>query len=109
MEREDIKGKGQYQKIGGGSLRLRGRIIKPNQKFWEFPEYIPTAFKDCIKELDMTNVIKEKVDETIISAKKEYHKKHRGGGVYDIFDENDKKINDGALKKAEAIEMIEQL
>ena len=109
MERVDKKGKIFYQKLGGGSLRLHNRIIKPNQKFWEFPENIPKAFLDCIKELDTTNIIEEKEEKTIISDKKKYHKKHRGGGWYDIFDENDKKMNDGALKKAEAIEMIEHL
>jgi hypothetical protein len=109
MERVDKKGKIFYQKLGGGSLRLHNRIIKPNQKFWEFPENIPKAFLDCIKELDATNVIEEKEGKGSISEKKEYHKVHKGGGWYDILDENDKKMNDGALKKVDAEEMLKQL
>lgn len=109
MKRTDNKGKIYYKNIGG-SFRLPNRIIKPKQKFYAFKEEIPTAFKDSIIVLDSTNVVKEKEkDEKVISAKMKYTKKHRGGGWYDIFDENGKQINEKALKKENAEEMLKEL
>lgn len=42
----------RYQKLGGGSLRMLNRIIKPNQIFSAYPEEIPEAFNRWIKPLD---------------------------------------------------------
>lgn len=54
----------RYQKIGGGSARLkldgRKQIIKPNQKFEAYPEEIPEAFKDTLILLEGQIVVKQK-------------------------------------------------
>jgi len=41
-----------YRKLGGGSLRFQGRIIKPNERFQACPEDIPEAFKDLLQCID---------------------------------------------------------
>jgi len=41
-----------YRKLGGGSLRFQGRIIKPNERFQSYPEDIPEAFKDLLQCID---------------------------------------------------------
>ena len=94
-----------YQKIGGGSLRLKNKIIKPGEKFWEYPGNIPESFKDRLIILDESKKAKPK----IVSEKRKYYKKHIGGGRYDIFDENGKKINEESLKKVEADKILENL
>lgn len=41
-----------WQKIGRGSLRMFGRIIKPGERFEAYPNEIPEAFRDVIRCLD---------------------------------------------------------
>ena len=44
----------QFKKIGGGSLRLNGRIIKPNEIFTAKKEEIPTSLRNVIIPLGTT-------------------------------------------------------
>lgn len=46
----------KWKKIGGGSLRLGNRIIKPNQVFFADPGDIPAAFMNLVVLLDNAEV-----------------------------------------------------
>lgn len=89
-----------YQKIGGGSLHLPNRIIKPNQKFRAYPEEIPTAFKDLVVVVNKDEAeAAERVEE---DPKLEYFLKDKGGGWYDIVNSSGKVQNEKSLRKEEA-------
>jgi len=44
----------QFKKIGGGSLRLNGKIIKPNEVFTAKKEEIPASLRNVIIPLGTT-------------------------------------------------------
>jgi len=44
----------QFKKIGGGSLRLNGKIIKPNEVFTAKKEEIPASLRNVIVPLGTT-------------------------------------------------------
>ncbi len=41
-----------WKKVGGGSLRFKKKIIKPNERFQAYPHEIPAVFRDQIIPLD---------------------------------------------------------
>lgn len=109
---KDNEGREHFQKIGGGSLRLPGRIIKPNQKFWAFPHELPANARDVIISLGTGEPLKkvEKEAPVVEEVKAhEYTLKHRSGGYYWIVDSNGKVVGEEALKKDEAQALIDQL
>ena len=104
-------GKLQWRKIGGGSLRLFGRIIKPNERFFAFTDEIPPSFRSSVVCLDE---VKMKQQETQTREKLEkpeelYTLKHKGGGKWDIVDEEGKALNEAPLSKARAAELLSAL
>ena len=103
--------KRQYQKIGGGSLRLTtGKIIKPNQKFWATKSQIPKNAFDLIIPVDGLPVETSPEEEVVDAVDQVYTVKSRGtGGWYDIVDQNDKVVNEKALKKDDAEQLIKEL
>lgn len=112
MERK--KEKVRFQKLGGGSFRLPGRIIKPNQFFWAYPEEIPQAFRDSVKPVDDKLVFEGKSEKQEIaqteSVEPHYYKHHKGGGVFDIYREGDDKLMSSGIKgKEEADRILDQL
>ena len=96
-----------YRKIGGGSLRLPGRLIKPNQEFWAHPSELPKSSKDVVLPLDEEASVPEKA--SIPVKKVEYTLKHRSGGFYHVYDANGKQLTEEAVKKDEAEEYIKSL
>jgi len=46
------QGKTRFKKLGGGTLRFGGKIIKPGQVFTAFPNEIPKSFRDLVIALD---------------------------------------------------------
>jgi hypothetical protein len=42
----------RWKKLGGGSLRLKNRIIKPGQVFFATPAEISRGFRDVVVPLD---------------------------------------------------------
>jgi len=103
----------KFKKIGGGSLRFQGKIIKPNQEFWADPIDIPETFRDIVIPVDPLGLEKKK--ETVEEVKEGessvvYSLKHRGGGWFDVINsETGKVINEKALPKGEAEKLIESL
>lgn len=97
-----------YRKVGGGSLRLPNKIIKPGEKFRARPEDIPRAFRDlCIP---MENV-KEAPVKKIEVVESVYKLQPRGTNKqwWDVVDANGKVMNEKAMKKDIAEKLISDL
>lgn len=118
MERTQESNTGviQWRKLGGGSfvatINGRAKIIKPNETFFARPDEIPTSFKDLIVPVDPTELsvkqVEEKVEVEKATAPK-FELRHRGGGWWNVVDEDGKIFNEKALKREEAEELLESL
>ena len=110
MERTNKPASGtiRWQKIGGGSFRLKNRIIKPNQKFSATEDEIPQAFRDVVVRLGDVPAAAE--TPPIKAVDSSYTLKARGkGGWYDVVNSSGKVLNEKALKKEVAEKLIEDL
>ncbi|HUU87154.1 MAG TPA: hypothetical protein VMX17_05300 [Candidatus Glassbacteria bacterium] len=118
------EGKFRFRKIGGGSLRFKNRIIKPNQMFKAFPDDIPVAFRDTVISVDKNVVWKkvqeekkqEKIQEKALPplvdiAKPIYTVQPHGKSLFlfDVFDGNGKLLNEKSLKKEVADQFVVDL
>lgn len=106
-----------WKKIGGGSLRLKKRIIKPGEVFKAFPEEIPPGFRsmvipigkdaEILKEQEQTQ---ESIPANIPGNKQKYvviesEKK----GWFNVVDVNKKVLNEKGLRKDDAESLVEAL
>lgn len=104
----------RFQKMGGGSFRgtIQGRyrIIKPGEVFLARLDEIPEKFRDTIIPVDGENykTVKEQI-EAEKPVPVEYTLKHRGGGWFNVLDKNGKQVNEKALKREAAKELISSL
>jgi len=96
----------RWKKTGGGSFRMKNRIIKPGQVFSARLSEIPDAFRHIIIPLDK---LPEDVDDTLKSIDNEYSIQHRSGKWYDVVDGNKKVINEKAMSREKALELIKSL
>ena len=112
-EKENVRIKPRWKKTGKGTLRLFGRIIKPNETFQAYPEEIPDSFKDCLRCLDEEALkedierVEEEVEITpvydIIAVEGKPH-------FFDVINTvSGKAINEAPLKKKEALSLKETL
>jgi hypothetical protein len=108
MERKK-EDRSEFVKHGGGSLRLPGRIIKPNQKFFAYDHEIPKGAWDLITRLSGTPTGPVPEDVPIKVKPPKYKLDHVGGGWYNILDSEGKIVNEKALKKEEANEHLAAL
>lgn len=92
----------------GGSFHFGGRIIKPNQTFEADREDIPDAFMDTLIPLDNIPEVVDVSKQPAIT-KDNFNLHHRGGGWYDVVDKDGKAINEKAMKRDEAQELLENL
>ena len=93
-------------KTDGNYFRLSNRkIIKKGQKFQAALSEIPEAFRDTIKPADGKDIVEDVIP--VLEAK--YYVKHRAGAWWNVFDENDKQVNEKALRKEDAEELLETL
>jgi len=62
----------RFRKMGGGSLRYNGKIIKPREVFEAYPDEIPSVFMDVIVPLDelKDEPFKPKVEQTEYKVEK---------------------------------------
>ncbi len=99
----------RWRKIGGGSFRtFNGKIVKPNEVFHAKKEDIPEAFQDVIVPVDEVPAPEpEPAKEDV--EKHTYTKQLKGGGWYNVVDENGKQMNTQSLKSAEADALIKSL
>jgi len=114
MERKKIApnvedGEVMWQKIGGGSFRLNGRMIKPGQKFAAKESDIPVSFRDVV--IKVGEAAQPKPAPEILGIVPVYEVKVRGkGGLwYDVVDQNGKVLNEKALKKDIAEKLVKDL
>jgi len=97
----------RWVKQGGGSLRIKGRIIKPGQRFDARLEDIPEAFRDVCIPLDK---FVPEPEENLVAVGTEYKLKQRGTSTwYDVVDGNGKVLNEKAMRRTEALELIKVL
>jgi len=110
-----------WKKIGGGSLRFNGRIIKPGQTFRATRNELPEAFLDVIVLADSAPGNRPnpkfppakgpagppeiKPVEVVYTVKA----RETGGGWYDVVDSNGKALNEKALKKETAEKLVHDL
>ncbi len=94
-------------KKGGGSFRMKGRIIKQNEKFQARLDEIPKAFRDNV--LPLEKVVE--TDETFKASPSAYTYKKRGSSNwYDVFDGQGKQVNQKALSGVQkALDFIKSL
>jgi hypothetical protein len=96
-----------WKKVGGGSLRLNGKMIKPNEKFKASVEQIPKAFRDVVIPL-------EKIEEIQSSILPENEPKYSltplsRKGFYNIVNIDGKKLNEKPLKEVDAWALLKDL
>ena len=86
---------------------MKNRVIKPNQKFEARPDEIPQGFRDNVLPLEDY----EEQAETFKAPPLAYTYKKRGAGNwYDIFDGQDKQVNEKAIAgKQKALDFIKSL
>jgi len=96
----------RWKKIGGGSVRIGSKIIKPGEVFRMPKELIPAAFLDVIIPMDgmPEDVVKEIKPIPVI-----YTLKKTAGGLYNIIGPAGKVLNEKPLKKEVADKLIEDL
>lgn len=112
-------GKIWYRKVGGGSMRLPNKIIKPGEKFRSHPDDIPRAFRDLCIPLEEVKEAPAKAEVKVVNS--EYFLQPRGKNKqwWDVVkatgekdaEGNDimKAINENALKKDMAEKLISDL
>lgn len=109
------EGKSRWKKIGGGSFRLPGKIIKPNEIFYAYPNEIPKGFRDVVIPLDKDIKWDEPTKPDVVIVPPVVNvpsfsaKKRDGSQWYDIFDAQGKKLNEKGLTKEKAEAFIEDL
>ncbi len=96
-----------WRKIGGGSLRLPNRIIKPGQVFKAFEEDIPKAFRNVVERISTV----EKPEVKLPIKKLTYKSVPVEGeeGLFNIVDSRGKQVNEEPLTEEVATEMIKTL
>ncbi len=101
----------RWKKIGGGSLRFKGRIIKPGEVFKAAESEIPKSFRDVvIPQQDIPGTKKQPSVPQHKVVEPVYTIKPRGkGGWYDVVDAKGKALNEKALKKEIAEKLVKDL
>ena len=114
MKRTKDKGAIRWRKTGGGSFTAfingRKKMIKSGQEFTARLEEIPEGFRDLIVPVDPEEFkVAEKHFDDVDIAKLEYTIESRGGGYYNVLDSEGKQVNEKALRKDAAEELISSL
>jgi len=101
----------RWQKIGGGSLRWRNKIIKPNEVFLAHREDLPHSFMDCLICLDSEVIQKEKiaVQEKASAPPVLYKLIELQDNLWDVVNEEGKAINENPLDIAQAEALLATL
>jgi len=104
MEREEEV---QFKKVGRGSFRFHGRIIKPGQTFTAKPSEISKTLRNIITPLSK---IKETPAEDVVVTKVLFKKvKREGTQWWDILNEDGKKVNEKGLTEIKADELLTKM
>jgi hypothetical protein len=109
MERITDDGKIAFKKVGGSCIRWNGKLIKPGEIVRLNPDEVAaSSFKDLLIPQEK---IREKNEPPLEIAKTEYSLKPRGKSksLYDVVDSQGKVLNDKALTKEVATDLIKEL
>jgi len=100
----------RYRKIGGGSLHLKNRLIKPNEIFLAYPSEIKEAFRDTVIPLEEEPKRPMPKVEPLPkpAVKSAYTLKARGKSrlLFDVVDAQGKILNEKVLTKTLAEQLI---
>ena len=101
----------RWKKVGGGSLRFKGRIIKPGETFRASLNELPKSFRDVIiAQQEIPGTLKKPAAPVHKVVEPVYTVQARGkGGWYDVVDANGKALNEKALKKEVAEKLVKDL
>jgi hypothetical protein len=100
----------EWRKIGGGSLRFRGQIIKPNQRFHAHLAEIPKGFLNVLVCLDKEGFDAHILDEQNIKPviplyeMRPIHKDEKLWNVHKI--DGGKRLNAEPLPKEKAVKLL---
>ena len=99
-------GKIQWIKKGRGSLKIGGKVIKQNQKFWAHSDVIGKGMRDLIIPLstlpeEKKLQLKEKEGKT-----PKYEKVKKSHGWYNVIDQFGKVVNEKGLREEDADTLI---
>jgi len=111
-----------WKKIGGGSLRLGGRIIKPGQIFEAYPEEISKGFRKLVIPQSANAVFTDKAPPVEVApapekiVKSKYDLRQRPGLTmeqkgksplwFNVLNAEGDVITEKAVKKSEAEKML---
>ena len=103
--KEPNEGKVHYKKIGGGTFRLaNGKIIKPNQRFWAFPEQIPEGVSHVVIPVDP-----DEPTQKVTPMETTFSIQTGSPGWYNVVDQNGKQINEKQLRQKDAEALVASL
>ena len=122
MERtKNIQGKKpRWRKVGGGSLRMGNRIIKPGQIFEALPEEISSPIRKFVIPISGDASFKEtEKKETVVIPgvapkytvkKKEFTMEQKGKSKlwFNVLDGDGEVVNEKSLKKEDAQALIDE-
>jgi len=114
MERTKVPNDGKilWRKTAGTFRLPDRRIVRAGDTFWATVEEIPVAFRDTIvpANQEAEDKIKGIPPEKIEAVKPVYVKKKReNSNWFDIFDAQDKQVNEKALREEQADEYLKSL
>ena len=115
--------KPRWRKLGGGSLRIGKQIIKPGQIFSAFPEEISPAFRNLVIPVSGNATFPEKAElpePAPANIVKSVYRMVQAKGLtmepkgksplwFNVLNEKGEIITDKAIKKADAIKMVEEV
>jgi len=110
-EEVEVTTKLLWKKIGGGSLRWKNQIIKPNQEFWADPSELPRTFLPYLKCLEATKFEEIKSKRILEKTTPEglYTLVEKKKGLWAVVGASGKAINETLLSKEAAIELSNNL
>ena len=103
-----------WKKVGGGSLRIGKRIIKPGQVFEAWPDEISPAFRNMVIPQSGDASFREDAPKgvSVVSGVKPVYTLQPHGKslfLFDIVDGAGKILNEKSLKKEVAEKLIQDL
>lgn len=99
----------RWQKIGGGSLHLAKRLIKPGEMFNARKSEIPMAFRDLV--ISQNQVTEPSPEVRLNAVKSTFVLRPRGKSksLFDIVDSSGKVMNDHPLARSVAEKLLKDL
>ena len=111
--------KPSWKKVGGGSLRIGNRIIKPGQIFEAFPEEISPSFRTMVIPVSADAVFKPEAQdgevqtdvkaENVAKVINSLRPRGESKAWFDVVNAEGKPMNEKVLKKEVAEKLIEDL